>query len=71
VRTERLVNFGHALLAVLAGNAAYFALMPYLPGWARHVPFQLDGGAVVDFLACLAVFGLVKAASRWKSGPQG
>lgn len=71
MRSRTLVNFGHALVAVLAGNAAYFVLMPHLPEWARHVPFKVDGGAMVDFLGCLLVFLVVKAASRWRSGPQG
>ena len=48
-------NFIHALVAVLAGNAAYFLLARYLPPRARHVPFQIDLGLVVDFWLCLVV----------------
>jgi hypothetical protein len=53
-------NFIHALVAVLAGNAAYFLLEKYLPARARHVPLQIDFGLVMDFWFCLVVFGLVK-----------
>jgi len=46
-----------ALAAVLAGNALYFLLLtPELPAWARHQPFTLDAGLLVDFLVCLAVY---------------
>ena len=55
----------HALAAVLAGNAACFLLMKYLPLRARHMPFQIDLGLVVDFWLCLVAFGLIKTvASR-------
>ena len=58
-------NFMHALAAVLAGNAAYFLSMKYLPLRARHMPFQIDLGLVVDFWLCLVAFGLIKTvASR-------
>jgi hypothetical protein len=55
-----VTRFIHALVAVLAGNAAYFLLMPHLPPSARHQPLRLDVGLVVDFCFCLAVFGVVK-----------
>ncbi|HET7442837.1 MAG TPA: hypothetical protein VFJ47_16160 [Terriglobales bacterium] len=58
-------NFFHALVAVLAGNAAYFLLMPYLPTAARHRTFHYDLGLVVDFLFCLVVFVVVKIVSQW------
>lgn len=48
------------LLAVLAGNAIYFVLMPHLPEPLRHVPFRHDLGLLVDFLFCFAIFGLVR-----------
>jgi len=53
------------LLAVLAGNAVYFVLMPYLPPVARHAPYRLDFGLLVDFLFCVAVLAIVKKVSRW------
>ena len=55
--------FIHALVAVLAGNGAYFLLMKYLPPRARHVPFQMDLGLVVDFWFCLVAFGIIKTVA--------
>lgn len=60
------VNFVHALVAVLAGNAAYILLMPYLPPGAKHVPFRMDLGLVVDFWFCLVAFGVIKAVAGWR-----
>ncbi|HUK12697.1 MAG TPA: hypothetical protein VLW17_05285 [Thermoanaerobaculaceae bacterium] len=46
-----------ALVAVLAGNAIYFALLfRHLPDWLRHRPFALDTGLLFDFVICLAIF---------------
>jgi hypothetical protein len=59
-------NFIHALLAVLAGNAAYFLLGRYLPPRARHVPFQIDLGLLVDLWFCLVAFGLIKTVAGWR-----
>jgi hypothetical protein len=58
--SKATANFIHALIAVLAGNGAYFLLMKYLPPRARHAPFQIDLGLVVDFWFCLVVFGIIK-----------
>ncbi|HXM61217.1 MAG TPA: hypothetical protein VN950_10205 [Terriglobales bacterium] len=58
--SKGVTNFFHALVAVLAGNAAYFLLVKYLPPAARHVPFRIDLGLVVDFWFCLVVFGIIK-----------
>jgi hypothetical protein len=60
VSKSAVANFLHALIAVLAGNAAYFLLMPYLPPPARHVAPRLDLGMVVDFWFCLVALGVVK-----------
>jgi hypothetical protein len=67
-----VANFVHALIAVLAGNAVYFLVMPYLPAPARHVAPRLDLGLVVDFWFCLVVLGIVKTMARWRrpSKPQ-
>jgi len=59
--TKPIANFYHALVAVLAGNAAYFLLLRFLPSRARHVPFQIDLGMLLDFAFCLAAFAIVKA----------
>ncbi len=61
-----VANFVQSLIAVLAGNALYFLLMPYLPLRARHVAPRLDLGVVVDFWFCLVVLGLIKTiAGSW------
>ncbi|MGB9204584.1 MAG: hypothetical protein WCB94_11535 [Terriglobales bacterium] len=57
-------NFLDALLAVLAGNAIYFLLMPHLPRVARHALFKEDWGLLVDFVICAAIFVAVKYARR-------
>ena len=64
--SKAAANFVHALIAVLLGNAAYFLLEKYLPPGARHVPFHVDLGLLVDFWSCLVVFGLIKMASGWR-----
>jgi hypothetical protein len=48
------------LVAILLGNGLYFALNPYLPPPARHHPFKLDLGTLVDFWLCLVVYGLLE-----------
>ena len=58
-------NFFQALVAVLAGNAAYFVVMPYLPTAAQHRTFHYDLGLVVDFCFCVVAFGIVKIVARW------
>jgi hypothetical protein len=46
-----------ALAAVLAGNALYFLLLwSRLPGWARHTPFALDAGLILDLVICSALY---------------
>jgi hypothetical protein len=48
------------LVAIVLGNALYFALYPQLPLVARHRPSHLDLGTLVDFWFCLLVFGLLE-----------
>ncbi len=64
--SKPVANFIHALAAVLAGNAAYFLLVRYLPPRAHHQLFQLDLGLIVDFWFCLVVFGLIKMIAGWR-----
>jgi len=66
-----VANFVHALIAVLAGNVAYFLAMPYLPPLARHVPLRLDLGLVVDFWFCLVMLGIVKTVARRRGAGSG
>ena len=69
--SKRVVaNFVQALLAVLAGNAAYLLLMPHLPPVARHTPFRMDLGLLVDFWLCLLAFAVSKAAWRQLRGAE-
>ncbi len=53
-------NFLEALVAVVAGNAIYFLLMPHLPPAARHSWFKEDWGLVLDFGICTVIFVAVK-----------
>jgi hypothetical protein len=57
-------NFLDALLAVLAGNAIYFLLMPHLPRVARHTLFKEDWGLLLDFAICTVIFVAVKYVRR-------
>jgi hypothetical protein len=63
-KSPALRNFLDALLAVLAGNAVYYLLMPHLPVVARHSLFKEDWGLLVDFGICAAIFVGVKIARR-------
>ena len=61
-----LVNLLQALVAIVLGNVVYFLLVPSLPQVARHRPFQLDLGMVLDFWFCLVAYGLIRTARRWR-----
>jgi hypothetical protein len=61
-----LLNFLQALLAIILGNVVYFALIPSLPAVARHHPFHLDLGMVLDFWFCLVAYGLIRTARKWR-----
>ena len=52
------------LAAILIGNAAYFTLLPHLPAGARHQPFALDWGLLLDFAFCVAAYAGVNALLR-------
>jgi len=53
-----LINLRHALCAIILGNVAYFFLAHFLP-LARHRPFQLDLGLLIDFWFCVVAYGLI------------
>ena len=61
-----LVNLVQALLAVVLGNIVYFLMAPSLPLAARHQPFRMDLGMVLDFWFCLVAYGLIRTVRRWK-----
>jgi hypothetical protein len=53
------------LVAVLAGNAIYFAvLFRNLPSALRHEPMRIDAGLLLDFLCCVLVYGAIRLGSR-------
>jgi hypothetical protein len=64
IKNRTFKNFLDALVAVLAGNAIYYLLMPRLPAVARHRLFQEDWGLLVDFAICTVIFVAVKYARR-------
>lgn len=61
-----LVNLLQTLLAIILGNVVYFVLIPSLPPAARHRPFHLDLGMIVDFWFCLVAYGLIRTARKWR-----
>ena len=61
-----LFNFLEALLAIILGNVVYFALVPSLPPAARHHPFHLDLGTLLDFFFCVVVYGLIRTVRKWQ-----
>jgi hypothetical protein len=61
-----MFNLLQALLAIMLGNVLYFLLLPSLPPAARHHPFHVDLGSLVDFWFCLVVYGLIRTARRWR-----
>jgi hypothetical protein len=58
------LNFLQALLAIILGNVVYFVLYPSLPPVARHHPFRMDLGVVLDFCFCLLVYGMIRTVRR-------
>jgi hypothetical protein len=64
IKNRTVSNFLDALLAVLAGNAIYYLVMPRLPAVARHRLFREDWGLLVDFAICTMIFLAVKYARR-------
>ncbi len=55
------------LAAVVIGSVLYFfVLMPHLPPAARHEPFRLDWGLLVDGWVCLVLYGLLELIFRRK-----
>jgi hypothetical protein len=64
IKGNTIKNFLDALVAVLAGNAIYYLLMPGLPSVARHRLFKEDWGLLVDFAICTAIFIAVKYVRR-------
>jgi hypothetical protein len=47
------------LVAILLGNIIYLFIEPQLPTVIRHRMFRVDLGLGIDFLICVAIFGVV------------
>ena len=53
------------LAAVVIGSLLYFfVLTPHLPPAARHTPYHLDWGLLVNLLVCLVIYGLLEVFFR-------
>ncbi len=65
-KSSVLINFLQALLAIILGNVVYFVLIPSLPPVARHRPFHVDLGLILDFWFCLVAYGLIRTARKWR-----
>lgn len=62
-RRSELRRWLEYLAAVLAGNAIYFySLAPYLPSAWQHQIFHIDLGLMLDFVVCVAAYGLIRLA---------
>ena len=49
--------------ALLAGNGIYFlVLFLGLTPALQHQPFRFDAGLLLDFLCCVAVYGVIRLA---------
>lgn len=60
VLTPRARRWIKYLIAIVAGNILYLYLTPYLPLAARHQPFHLDLGLIIDLWICVALYGLIE-----------
>lgn len=61
--------------AILIGNGIYFlVLFPGLSPLLQHQPFRIDPGLVLDFVCCVAVYGVIRlgvAHARRTLGKEG
>lgn len=52
------------LVAILFGNAIYYkSLWSHLPESLQHQGFAVDPGMLVDFVICVAIYGLIRLGS--------
>ncbi len=51
------------LIAILLGNAVYFALSPYMPPAAQHADRTIGWGTLVDLWLCVLMYGLLELAT--------
>jgi hypothetical protein len=65
-------NLAKSFVAVVSGNALYFLIfLPILPPAARHRPFRLDLGLLIDVWTCFACYGIVEIISRFTRNRRG
>ncbi len=57
-------GLGESFAAVVAGNLIYFLVRPYLPGLLQHELFRPDLGLFIDFLFCVAAYGVIRRVHR-------
>ena len=53
------------LVAILSGNVIYLFIDPYLPEFLQHRVPRIDPGLALDFLICVAIYGLLRVARGW------
>ena len=65
--TKMLPRLLRQFAAVMVGSLLYFfVLMSHLPPAARHEPYRLDLGFLVNAWVCLVLYGLVELILRRK-----
>jgi hypothetical protein len=63
------IRWPEYLVAILIGNAIYYlSLAPHLPQVLRHQGFGIDGGVIVDFAVCVAVYWLIRLGVHLNEG---
>ena len=68
LRSNLLPRLLRQLAAVVLGSLLYFfVLMPHLPQAARHQPYRLDLGLLIDAWICLVLYGVLELIFRRKS----
>lgn len=61
---SRTLPLAKMLLAILAGNVLYYVLLPHLSEFWQHKLFQIDAGLGLDFVLCVAMYGVVRLIFR-------
>ena len=69
IRSKLLPRLLKQFAAVLIGSLLYFfVLLPHLPEKARHEPFRLDLGILIDAWICVVIYGLIELIMRrWRA----
>jgi hypothetical protein len=53
------------LIAILLGNVIYYySIVPHLSKAFQHTGYRIDLGMLLDFVICVAVYGLIRLGSR-------